>query len=255
MWSGWLCVLGWQAGSASGCYLAATEIQGLAILNNPSYTPQRWQGTLLAIALASISLFFNSALAKNLPSIEGVLLLLHVSGFIAILVTLWALAPHSSSRDVFNKFNDGGDWHSMALAALVGILSPTVSLIGPDAVVHVSEEVRNASKTVPQIMLATAIANGLFGFVMLITICYCLGNLDDVLFTPTGYPFIQVCHNLGPTVLRSLFLITKEYTGILQCHGLERRCNYHDLYSSDIVILWRGDKYGHCFPSAVVFCP
>jgi len=37
--AGWLCVLGWQAGCAAGCYLAATEIQGLIILNHPNYAP------------------------------------------------------------------------------------------------------------------------------------------------------------------------------------------------------------------------
>lgn len=55
-----------------------------------------------------------------------------------------------------------------------------------------SEEVRNASKTIPRIMLATAVFNGTLGFVMLVTICFCLGSLEDVLSTPTGYPFIQV---------------------------------------------------------------
>ena len=205
----------------------------------------------MAIALVLISLLLNSLLARNLPSIESVVLLLHISGFIAIFVTLWTLAPHSSPRNVFEKFNDGGDWHSMALAALVGILSPTLSLIGPDAIVHVSEEVRNASKTVPQIMLATALGNGILGFLMLITICFCLGNLDDVLSTPTGYPFIQVRrHEL--VMLRSLL---KSYLGVLQCHAFERRCNYYDLCSSYIVILRRSDKHGHCFPSAMVFCP
>ncbi|KAL8693053.1 MAG: hypothetical protein Q9224_003836, partial [Gallowayella concinna] len=39
--TGWLCVLGWQAGSAAGCYLAGTEIQGLIVLNHPGYVPQR----------------------------------------------------------------------------------------------------------------------------------------------------------------------------------------------------------------------
>lgn len=176
-------MLGWQAGCAAGCYLAATEIQGLIILNHPNYAPQRWHGTLLALALVFILLFINTILAKELPSIEGILLILHVSGFIGILVTLWALAPHSSPHDVFNDFNDGGNWHSMGLATLIGILSPTLSLIGPDAVVHVSEEARDASKTIPRIMLATAVANGVLGFVMLITFDFCLSNLDDVLAT------------------------------------------------------------------------
>ncbi|KAL8810818.1 MAG: hypothetical protein Q9200_002286 [Gallowayella weberi] len=195
--TGWLCVLGWQAGSAAGCYLAGTEIQGLIVLNHPNYVPQRWHGSLLAIALVLVSLFINTVLAKVLPTIQATILVLHVFGFIAILIPLWVLSPHAPADRVFREFNDGGDWRSMGLAALVGILSPTVSLIGPDAAVHISEEVRNASKTLPRIMLATATGNGILGFVMLITFCFCIGNLEEVLQTPTGYPFIQVRCNIG----------------------------------------------------------
>lgn len=190
--TGWLCVLGWQAGSAAGCYLAGTEIQGLIILNHPNYVPQRWHGSLIAIALVFFSLFINTILARNLPSIEGLILVLHIFGFIAILIPLWLLAPLSSAHEVFTTFNDGGDWRSMGLAVLIGILSPQLALIGPDAAVHMAEEVRNASKTIPKIMFATLFINGALGFTMLVTLCFCVGNLEEVLATPTGYPFIQV---------------------------------------------------------------
>lgn len=190
--SGWLCVLGWQAGSAAGCYLAGTEIQGLVILNNPNYDPQRWHGSLIAIALVFFSTLTNTVLARHLPAIQGIVLVLHILGFIAIVVPLWVLAPHPSALDVFTTFNDGGSWRHTGLAALVGILSPQVALIGPDAAVHMAEEVRSASKTIPRIMLATLILNGTLGFAMLVTLCFCIGNLEEVLQTATGYPFIQV---------------------------------------------------------------
>lgn len=162
------------------------------MLNNPDYVFQRWHGSLIAIALVFFSLFINTVLARYLPSIEGIILVLHFFGFIAILVPLWVLAPKSSAHDVFTTFNDGGNWGNTGLAVLIGILSPQLALIGPDAAVHMSEEVRNASKTIPRIMLATLIFNGALGFIMLVTLCFCVGNLQDVLQTPTGYPFIQV---------------------------------------------------------------
>ena len=162
------------------------------VLNNPAYNPQRWHGSLIALALVLFSLFFNTVVVKFLPIIEGTILILHFAGFIAILVPLWVLAPHASAHAVFTEFNDGGNWHSIGLATLIGILSPTLSLIGPDAAVHMAEEVREASKTIPRIMVATAILNGALGFTMLVTVCFCIGSLDDVLSTPTGYPFIQV---------------------------------------------------------------
>ncbi|KAI4239889.1 MAG: hypothetical protein L6R40_005441 [Gallowayella cf. fulva] len=217
--TGWLCVLGWQAGSAAGCYLAGTEIQGLIVLNHPGYTPQRWHGTLLAIALVLVSLFINTVLAKVLPTIQATILALHVLGFIAILIPLWVLSPHAPADKVFREFNDGGNWRNMGLASLVGILSPVVSLIGPDAAVHISEEVRNASKTIPRIMLATAIGNGTLGFVMLVTFCFCIGDLEQVLETPTGYPFIQVFYNAtnstgGATTMVCIMVILTQFCAV-----------------------------------------
>lgn len=123
--------------------------------------------------------------------IEGGVVLLHIFGFIAILVPLWTIGSHASARDVFTTFNDGGNWHSIGLSTLVGLLGPQLALIGPDAAVHMSEEVRNASKTIPRAMLATFIFNGATGFVILVTLCFCIGNLEEVLQTTTGYPFIQ----------------------------------------------------------------
>ncbi|KAL8830190.1 MAG: hypothetical protein Q9191_001571 [Dirinaria sp. TL-2023a] len=234
--TGWLCVLGWQAGAASGCYLAGTEIQGLVILNHPDYTPERWHGSLIAIALVFVSLFINTVLAKSLPSIEGVLLLLHVFGFVAITTTVWSLSPHSSATEVFTKFNDGGDWHNVGLATLVGILSPTVSLIGPDAIAHISEEVRDASKTIPRIMLAAVGANAVLGFVMLVTICFCLGNLDEVLSSSTGYPFIQIFFNAtrsnGGATSMTAILIVLTFAGALSNMATgSRSADYYQVHA------------------------
>ncbi|KAL8636513.1 MAG: hypothetical protein Q9226_009246, partial [Calogaya cf. arnoldii] len=210
-------VLGWQCGAASGCYLAGTEIQGLIVLNYPDYNPQRWHGSLLAIALVLVALFINSVLARNLPHLEGILLILHVFGFVAIVVPLWALSPRSSAREVFTHFNDGGNWGSFFSATLIGILSPMVTLIGPDAAVHMAEEVRNASKTIPRIMLATMAFNGALGFVMLVTLCFCVGNLEEVLETKTGYPFIQIFYNATPqgaTTMVSILAVCGQFAGV-----------------------------------------
>ncbi|KAI4157771.1 MAG: hypothetical protein L6R39_000602 [Caloplaca ligustica] len=193
------------------------ELRGLVVLNHPDYVPQRWHGSLIAISLVLFSLLNNTVLAQKLPLIEGVILILHIGGFIAILVPLWVLAPLSSAHNVFTSFNDGGDWHSTGLAVLVGILSPQLALIGPDAAVHMSEEVRNASKTIPRIMLATMCINGAMGFIMLITLCFCVGNLEDVLDTATGYPFIQVFHNVTPrgaTTMASILVILSQFCAV-----------------------------------------
>ncbi|KAF2014149.1 amino acid transporter [Aaosphaeria arxii CBS 175.79] len=209
---GWLCVLGWQTGIASIGYLAGTQIQGLIVLNNDSYVPERWHGTLLVIAVATFSIVFNTLLARKLPMIEGTVLVLHIFGFFAIFITMWVLAPRSSAKEVFGGFQDNAGWGNVGLSCLVGQLAPIFSLLGSDAATHMSEELRDAAYTLPRAMIWTAITNSVLGFLMLVTFCFCLGDVQSAIESPTGYPHIQIMYNAtgnraGATALASLTTI------------------------------------------------
>ncbi|KAF2198016.1 amino acid transporter [Delitschia confertaspora ATCC 74209] len=193
---GWLCVLGWQVGNTSIAFLSSQQIQGLIILNNGSYVPKRWHLTMLVIAIMTFCQLFNTFLARKLPLVEGIVLVLHICGFFAILIPLWVLGERGNAKKVFTTFTDGGGWGSIGLSCLVDMLSPIFSFIGPDSATHMSEELHDASKTLPRAMIATAIVNGSMGFIMLVTFCMMLGNVEDILATKTGQPFIQMFYNV-----------------------------------------------------------
>ena len=74
------------------------------------------------------------------------------------------------------------DTSAVGLACLVGMLTPTTAFLGADAAVHMSEELKNASKTLPRAMIWTSVVNGAMGFVMLITILYTMGDFESVIF-------------------------------------------------------------------------
>jgi choline transport protein len=137
------------------------------VLNNPDYVYERWHGTLLTFAVIFFVAFFNTFLAKHLPLVEGLILCLHIGGFIAILVPLWVLGPKGESEFVWTTFLDEGQWGSLGVACLVGMLTPTTAFLGADAAVHMSEELKNASKVLPRAMIWTSVVNGAMGFVML----------------------------------------------------------------------------------------
>lgn len=101
---GWLCVLGWQSSCAATAYIAGTIIQGIIVLNNAGYGPTNWQATLLTIAVASFSVVFNTVFAKKLPLIEGIVLVIHISAFLGIVITLWVLSPIADANQVFTQF-------------------------------------------------------------------------------------------------------------------------------------------------------
>lgn len=214
-------MIGWQAAIVAIAFLAGTIIQGLAILNHATYVPEPWHGTMLVIAISAFSIIFNTFLAKRLPLIEGLVLVLHVVGVFAIVIPLWILAPRNSSRDVFTKFENNGGWATTGTSVMVGLLSVTVSMMGFDCVVHmcmwttllpplsfkrrmplltvlyrrVAEEVKDASRTMPRAIMSSVILNALLGFITLLTLCYCLGDVTSILESPTGFPFIQIFYN------------------------------------------------------------
>lgn len=111
-------------------------IQGLISLQDPSYEPQQWHGTLLVIAVVMFCIVFNTSLAKKLPLIEGFILLLHIVGLFAIVIPLWVLAPRNTPSVAFTRFNNGGNWSSVGVAYMVGLLTALSSMMGYDCSVH-----------------------------------------------------------------------------------------------------------------------
>ncbi|ORY15012.1 amino acid/polyamine transporter I [Clohesyomyces aquaticus] len=209
---GWLSMLGWQTGCATGCFVAGTQIQGLIALNKLDYSFEAWHGTLLAIAIAVLNVVFNIWLAKKLPLIESIVIVVHVFGFFAIVTVLWTMGPVENAHDVFTTFNDGGGWGNMGLATLAGMVGSAIPMLGGDCIVHMSEELRDASKNLPRAMMWSTIVNGVMGWVMLITFCSVIGDVETALATPTKQPFLFVFYQAtnsraATTVLGSLVLV------------------------------------------------
>jgi amino acid transporter len=137
--TGWLCFTGWQSAITGIGFLVATIIEGLAILNNPSYVPQRWHSTLLVIAVVAFCVIFNTFFARKLPLIEGTLAILHFGGLFVIIIILWTLSPRNNAHDAFLQLNNDGGWSTDGLSMLVGLYPLTLCLIGFDSQVHMGE--------------------------------------------------------------------------------------------------------------------
>jgi len=226
---GWLCFTGWQCAITSITFLAGTIIQGLIVLSNPdTYVAQPWQGTLLIIAITCFAIFFNTVLSKKLPLVEGLLLVLHVLGAFAIIITLWVLAPTADAKTVWTEFTNAGAWNSDGTATMVGLLSTIISMIGFDCVVHMSEEVKDAGSTLPKALLWSVAFNAALGFLMAVTLCFCLGDVTSILSTATGYPFIQVFYNVthsyaGASVMTSILILTLTSAAIAEVATASRQ--------------------------------
>jgi len=55
--------------------------------------------------------------------------------------------------------------------------------------------VSNAAINIPRAICGSMIFNGLLGFAMMLTVLFCIGDLETVVGTKTGFPFIQVFYD------------------------------------------------------------
>lgn len=209
---GWLTSLAWIATVATETLFAGTMIQGIMALDYPEYDIQRWHGTLLTWAVISGCIFVNVVIPAWLPRFEVFILVFHISGFFAILITLLVMTPElgSNASVWLTSLNEGG-WPTQGLSYCVGFLGNVATFVGADASVHLAEEVSNAAVNIPRAIIGAMLINGSVGFAMMVTILYCLGDIESVLNSQTEFPFIQIFFNsvgnvAGATVMAAVVL-------------------------------------------------
>lgn len=190
--TGWMSVIGWQAITCTTLYLAATMIQGLLILNYPTYVPQRWHGTLIGYVILAFSVLINTYLATMLPKVESVILLVHIFGFFFVLIPLVYFGPHGNPSTVFKQLSNEGHWPTQGLSFFIGLTTSMISFVGLDAAAHMAEEIENAAVVIPRSMIMAVAINGVLGFSIIIAVLFCLGDPQAALETPTGFPFIEI---------------------------------------------------------------
>lgn len=190
---GWLTSLAWVATVATETIFAGTMLQGLIILDHENdYNPTRWQGTLLAWLVIAVGIFINVVIPGFLPKMELGVIVFHISGFIAIMTVLWVFADHNSAHFVFTTALNEGGWSTQGLSYCVGFLGNVATFVGADASVHMAEEVERPAVNIPRAIISSMLINGMVGFAMMLTILFCIGDVDAVLESATGYPFIQI---------------------------------------------------------------
>lgn len=202
---GFFCVLGWQTSLAATCFASAQQITALVNLGNSSYAPTQWQIALFSWAILLLAIFANTVLYRKLPFLEGIVTFLHILGFFTFVIVLWIMAPHSTASSVFTDF-ELNSWPTTGLACFVGVNGPLGYLTGADSSVHLAEELKNSAWRLPRSMLLTAISNYITSFIIVVTLIFCLGDLNSVTSSSTGQPYIAVVLNATQSVTATKIL-------------------------------------------------
>lgn len=96
---------------------------------------------------------------------------------------------------MFVETSNSSGWSNDGVSWLVGLVSTVYPFLGYDAATHLAEEIDFPARNVPIAMVGSVVVNGLIGLVYCLILLFCLGDLDSLLTSPTGFPFIQLFQN------------------------------------------------------------
>jgi choline transport protein len=84
---------------------------------------------LLGWTVLPFSVVINTIGSKILAHFKGVILIVHIMGFFAILIPLVYLAPHHDAS-ILTTFVNSGGWSTQGFSSMVGLPSPVFALVG-----------------------------------------------------------------------------------------------------------------------------
>jgi choline transport protein len=175
-----------------GIFLVGSLIQTMILVNNENYAFPNWHGTLLACAAMIIAYIGNVYGSRILPYWQIPVFIVHILAYFAFIVPIWVRAPAATHSQVWRDFSNNGGWSSIGLSIMIGQLSGIGQQTGIDTAAHMSEEVKNAAKTIPRTMLSVYAINMCLIFPAIVTIVYHIPDLDAALDDSTTYPVLYV---------------------------------------------------------------
>jgi amino acid transporter len=130
---------------------------------------------------------------------------------------LYLTPDKQSARWVFTHFTDGSGWGSKLFSFLLGFISVAWTMTDYDGTTHMSEETHDAASLGPLAIQSAVLVSGIMGWMLTISLCFCLTDLDSILRTPTGLPAAQIFLNAGGktggTIMWGFAILVQFFTG------------------------------------------
>lgn len=77
----------------------------------------------MVVAVTIVVWYLNIWGSRAMPLMQNLMLVVHVLGFLAIIIVFWVLAPRNTAKVTFTQFTNDGGWDSMGLSLMIGQIS------------------------------------------------------------------------------------------------------------------------------------
>ncbi|KAJ5808576.1 hypothetical protein N7474_009845 [Penicillium riverlandense] len=221
---GWCNLLGQTAGVSSVAYTISQMLLACVSMNSDlvdgkySYTPTALETVLVSIGLLCIIGIICSLTTKTLHRIILWFAPINMTATVCICIALLYLTPDKQPASwVFTHFTDGSGWGSKVFSFFLGFLSVAWTMTDYDGTTHMSEETHDAAIRGPVAIQTAVLVSGVFGWLLTVSMCFCLTDFESILKSPTGLPAAQIFLNAGGkrggTAMWAFAILVQFFTG------------------------------------------
>ncbi|KAI3139145.1 hypothetical protein CBS147326_2823 [Penicillium roqueforti] len=210
--TGWFMLIGILAMGATNNSIGSNFILGQANLVFPEFVIQRWHTVLVAWAVGLFAMAVNVFAPQALHRLSRLILFWNIISFLVVIITL--LATNHEKQDASFVFQDFQNLSGFGagMATVIGIIQSFFGMCCYDAPSHMTEEMTHPSRDAPKAIILAVVLGAVTGFGFLLTLCFCMGDIESTAGTSTGVPVIAVFYHstnskAGTCILASLITV------------------------------------------------
>ncbi|KIV84588.1 hypothetical protein PV11_00361 [Exophiala sideris] len=197
--AGWYNCWAWIFSTIATSSISAVQLVSMYALFHYDYVFQRWHVLIAYYICSWISAALVVFCHHQLPHLNHIGLFWIVAG-VFISVVVCAVMPatkgqaYTSSSTVWVDWQNDTGYSNNGFVFVLGMLNGAFALGVPDCVSHISEEISNPSRMVPQAIFAQVVIGSLSTLIYLITIFYATPNLSVETASTSFFPIAELYH-------------------------------------------------------------
>lgn len=152
-----------------------------------------WHYYLAYVAAAVVSLVMNIPLFGFYSlALKGLTWYINAGALFVLIALLVRATPKASAAQVFTEFVNDTGWTSDGAVFFLGLLPGAAAVNGFDCAAHMSDEMPQPARHVPQVMLGSALLSAPAGLLMIVVYLFCNVNPDALLAPIADQPIAQL---------------------------------------------------------------
>lgn len=222
----WINTFGWWTLTASQLAFMGEFLLSMKVMFNPDWEGVNygWLNFVIYIGIVAASTIFNVVACKNektLPWFNNGVGIVFSALFIAYSLALLICVGTNNELDfqsgkfVFGKWINQTGWPN-GVVWFTGLIQAAYGLTAFDSAIHLAEEIPNPRVNIPRIIWLSVLIGAITGALFMVVCLFCIQDIDSVLNSPVGNPFIQLLMDVmgvnGAAVCVALF----EFNGLGQ---------------------------------------